>query len=72
MNAVSDELGGRLGVIFQNRYNAASQFVKKAIDEHRYGLSWSPCASVAWHRTAPYYTESGWRGAWDTEGAAAC
>lgn len=68
MNAVSDELGGRLGVIFQNRYNAASQFVKKAIDEHRYGKLVALRGSVAWYRTAPYYTESGWRGAWDTEG----
>lgn len=23
---------------------------------------------MCWHRTAPYYTESGWRGAWATEG----
>ena len=28
-------------------------------------------AMICWHRTAPYYTQSPWRGRWDTEGGGA-
>lgn len=57
-----------LGVIFQNRYNPASVELKRIVDSGEFGKVTGMRASVCWHREAPYYTESGWRGAWSTEG----
>lgn len=57
-----------LGVIFQNRYNPASVELKRIADSGKFGNVIGMRASVTWHREAPYYTESGWRGAWSTEG----
>lgn len=59
---------GRLGVVFQNRYNDASQYILAAIRDGRYGKLLSLRAAVNWHRTPEYYTESGWRGRYATEG----
>lgn len=57
-----------LGVIFQNRYNPANVELMKIAHGGEYGKLLGIRASVNWHREAPYYTESGWRGAWSTEG----
>ena len=59
---------GRLAVVFQNRYNEASQFIRQSIADGRYGKLLSMRAAVNWHRTLEYYTESGWRGFYKTEG----
>ena len=59
---------GRLAVVFQNRYNEASQFIRQSIVDGRYGKLLSMRAAVNWHRTPEYYTESGWRGFYKTEG----
>lgn len=59
---------GRLAVVFQNRYNEASQFICQSIADGRYGKLLSMRAAVNWHRTPEYYTESGWRGFYKTEG----
>lgn len=59
---------GRLAVVFQNRYNEASQFIRQSIADGRYGKLLSMRAAVNWHRTPEYYTESGWRGFYKTEG----
>ena len=59
---------GRLGVVFQNRYNEASQIIKSAVEQGTYGKLLSLRAAVNWHRTPEYFTESGWRGRFATEG----
>ena len=59
---------GRLAVVFQNRYNEASQFIHQSIADGRYGKLLSMRAAVNWHRTPEYYTSSGWRGFFKTEG----
>lgn len=59
---------GRLAVVFQNRYNEASQFIRQSIADGRYGKLLSMRAAVNWHRTPEYYTSSGWRGFYKTEG----
>ncbi|MGN1248781.1 MAG: Gfo/Idh/MocA family protein [Candidatus Spyradocola sp.] len=59
---------GRLAVVFQNRYNDASQFIRASIADGRYGKLLSMRAAVNWHRTPEYYTSSGWRGFYKTEG----
>jgi UDP-N-acetyl-2-amino-2-deoxyglucuronate dehydrogenase len=65
MIAASD---GRLGVIFQNRYNGSVQALRRELKSGALGKLQTVRASVLWHREAPYYTESGWRGQMDTEG----
>lgn len=56
------------GVCFQNRYNYATQVLKELLESGKLGTLRGIRAFVTWHRTPPYYTESGWRGKWDTEG----
>lgn len=71
MIKTADECPGTLNVIFQNRLNASTKALKTIIDSGKAGKLICACASVCWHRTAPYYTESGWRGTWETEGGGA-
>lgn len=59
---------GRLAVVFQNRYNPASQIVKQAIDTKQYGELLSLNGLVMWQRGTDYYDTGEWRGRWDTEG----
>ncbi len=59
---------GTLNVIFQNRYNESTVAVREMIDSGAPGQLICARASICWHREAPYYTESGWRGKTETEG----
>ncbi|MBE5786582.1 MAG: Gfo/Idh/MocA family oxidoreductase [Clostridiales bacterium] len=61
----------RLGVCFQNRYNPNVIEALRIIREKVYGSPRGARAFVCWNRLAPYYQESGWRGAWETEGGGA-
>lgn len=58
----------QLGVSFQNRYNPGTQLVRRFLTEKIYGKVLGARAFVTWKRDVPYYTESGWRGTWKTEG----
>ena len=58
----------RVGICFQNRYNASVQFIKDLLTTGKPGEIKGARAAVTWHREAPYYTESGWRGSLSTEG----
>jgi len=49
--------GGKIGVCFQNRYNASVQAAKKLITPGS-----SATATVLWHRDASYYAAAPWRG----------
>jgi predicted dehydrogenase len=57
---------GRIAVCFQNRYNPATIAARKIAEED--GGVTSAYGSVFWERSEKYYTESGWRGAYSTEG----
>ena len=57
-----------LGVIFQNRYNSGSVMIKNALKDGSLGKVQSGWLKVTWFRDEKYYTESGWRGKWATEG----
>jgi predicted dehydrogenase len=51
-----------LGVVYHNRFNQASQILKRAVESGRLGrLVWGS-ASVKWYRPQQYYSDSGWRG----------
>ena len=57
-----------LGICFQNRYNPNVREAQKILASGEYGALVGGRAFVTWHREAPYYLESGWRGTWATEG----
>lgn len=57
---------GRIAVCFQNRYNPATLVAKRIADED--GGVISAYGSVFWERNEKYYTDSGWRGSYATEG----
>ena len=58
----------RYGVIFQCRYNDASQFVKKLLDGGELGKVISARSTLTWCRHDDYYSKSDWKGTWDKEG----
>lgn len=58
----------QLGIVFQNRYNAASQKIREMIDSAALGKLLGMKGIVTWHRGRDYYTGSPWRGRWETEG----
>lgn len=60
-----------LGVCFQNRYNPSVEEAHRLVESGRYDALLGARAFVTWRREAPYYTESGWRGAWASEGGGA-
>src|SRR5262249_9154269 len=63
------ETGSRIAGIFQNRFNPASQILKRTIDAGRFGqITWAG-AFVLWVRDAHYY--SGWRGTKEVDGGGA-
>lgn len=68
MISTAKENGVTLGVIFQNRYNDASQEVKKAIDSGDLGDIKGTRMFLTWYRPDSYYKESDWKGTWDKEG----
>ena len=57
-----------VAVCFQNRYNANVQAARQLILSRSYGGLLGARAFVTWSRDAGYYQQSGWRGAWATEG----
>ena len=60
--------GVRVGICFQNRYNAATEFLKELLAGGKPGKILGARAFVTWRRDPPYYTESDWRGSLTTEG----
>lgn len=63
----SREVGGRLGVIFQNRYNDSTVALRQAIQSGQYGILQTIRGSVTWHRDAAYYSDD-WHGTLEKEG----
>lgn len=65
---VAKENDVTLGVIFQTRYNPASQLIKNTIESGELGAVKSGRFYLAWDRSDEYYSESDWKGTWDKEG----
>lgn len=57
---------GKLCICFQNRFNDTTAAIDRLVE--RYGAPIGCRAFVNWKRNEAYYTESGWRGAYATEG----
>lgn len=56
--------GPRIGVCFQNRYNASVQEARRVLTGGELGTPAGAVATVAWHRTPEYYRARPWRGTW--------
>ncbi|AXJ09741.1 Gfo/Idh/MocA family protein [Arthrobacter sp. PM3] len=54
----------RIGVCFQNRYNAPVQATRRLLDSGDLGRVLGASATVMWHRDADYYLSRPWRGSW--------
>ncbi|TBL71032.1 Gfo/Idh/MocA family oxidoreductase [Paenibacillus thalictri] len=67
IEAAENSQDAQLGVIFQNRYNPASQLLKQYVDQNRLGKLLCMKGLVTWFRDAGYY-KTAWKGKWATEG----
>ena len=68
MVACAEENNVKLGVIFQNRYNAGAVLIKNALELGGLGRIRSAKAVLTWYRPSGYYSRSDWKGTWDGEG----
>ncbi len=62
---------GKVGVCFQNRYNATSQAMHEMIAGGALGRVLSGTATVVWSRTAAYYSAKRWAGVRERSGGGA-
>ena len=60
--AADQHPGSRIGVCFQNRYNATVAAVRGLLDSGDLGAVTGSAATVLWHRTPAYYQAKPWRG----------
>jgi len=61
--------GTYLGGIFNFRYDATTEIIKKAVDSGRLGTITYAAVYVPWWRTDDYY--EGWHGTWELDGGGA-
>jgi len=66
--AACREAGVVLAPVFQQRFGAAAQLVKRAIDSGRLGDLRLASARIRWFRDQAYYDSGGWRGTWELDG----
>ncbi|MBS6645365.1 MAG: Gfo/Idh/MocA family oxidoreductase [Clostridiaceae bacterium] len=64
----SEQTGKTLAVIFQNRYNAGSQLIRKHMDDGSLGKAAAARMILTWDRSEEYYSKSDWKGTWEKEG----
>ena len=68
IQAKAKEYGKKVCVSFQNRLVKTTAAAKAIIESGKMGKLIGMKGLVTWERSGAYYTESGWRGKWDTEG----
>ena len=66
------EAGRKKGVVVcanhQNRFNKSVQYIRKALEEGRFGRLSHGAAHVRWNRGQSYYLQAPWRGTWAQDG----
>ncbi|MFB5946785.1 Gfo/Idh/MocA family protein [Albibacterium profundi] len=65
------EKGVKVAVIYPTRFYPASQHIRTAIDENRFGSLVLGSAYVKWSRDEAYYASADWRGTWEFDGGGA-
>jgi predicted dehydrogenase len=63
-----ERAGVQLGICYQNRYNAASQVLRRAVDAGRFGRLLQAAITFQNRKGPDYYTRDDWHGRWATEG----
>lgn len=63
-----DNVGIKLFVVKQNRYNRAVQALRGALDRGRFGKLVMGSVRVRWCRRQDYYDSAPWRGTWAMDG----
>lgn len=58
------EGAAKIAVCFQNRYNATAQAMHGLLSSGELGAVLGASATVMWQRSADYYLDRPWRGAW--------
>lgn len=61
----------KVGVIYPTRFHPASQHIRGALDENRFGDLVLGSAYVKWSRDEKYYASADWRGTWEFDGGGA-
>ncbi len=69
--AACREAGVKLNCIFNNRYRESNLFLKRAVDQGRFGRLLNANAVIRWYRQPEYYTQSSWHGTWSMDGGGA-
>ena len=64
----SGERGVLVCACHQNRFNAAVQQTKRALDSGRIGRLSHASLQVRWYRDRAYYEQAAWRGTWGQDG----
>lgn len=52
----------------QNRFNKSVQYIRKALEEGRFGKLLHGAAHIRWNRGKSYYDQAPWRGTWAQDG----
>ena len=52
----------------QNRFNKAIQYIRKALENGRFGKLSHGAAHIRWNRGKNYYEQATWRGTWEQDG----
>lgn len=52
----------------QNRFNKSIRYIRKALEEGRFGRLYHGAAHVRWNRGKRYYEQAAWRGTWEQDG----
>lgn len=66
----ADWAGVRVAVCHQNRFNAASQALHRAVCDNRFGKISHAAVTIRWNRGLSYYQQAAWRGLWKSDGGA--
>lgn len=66
--AAGKEKGVVVCVNHQNRFNKSIRYIRKALEEGRFGRLSHGAAHVRWNRGRNYYEQACWRGTWEQDG----
>lgn len=68
MIATAKEMGVKLGVVHQNRFNRAVVKLHNALEQGKFSQLTHASAVVRWNRNDEYYSQAPWRGTWAQDG----
>lgn len=66
--AAAKNKGVKVCANHQNRFNKSIQYIRKAMEDGRFGKLLHGAAHIRWNRGEQYYTQAPWRGTWAQDG----